>query len=142
MTSVSHGHLVPDAPLPGPADPARLIMAYPVVTVDAGATLSEAAEALISDEVGAAVVTGHGPVGLISERDIVRVVAGGGDVNTVQVSEVMSIPLVWIGPDDPIRAAADVMLEADIRHLPVGDGRRLVGMLSVREVLGALAVGG
>jgi CBS domain-containing protein len=142
MTSVAQGHLVPDAPLPGPADPARSIMAFPVVSVDAGATLREAAEALICDEVGAAVVTSQGPVGLLSERDIIRVVAGGGDVNAVHVSEVMSIPLVYVGPDDPIQDAAAVMLEADIRHLPVGDGHRLVGMLSVREVLGALAVGG
>jgi CBS domain-containing protein len=141
MTLVAQGHLVPDAPLPGPADPVRSIMAWPVVTIDAGATLSEAAEALVLDEIGAVVVTGQEPVGLLSERDIVRVVARGGDVTAVQASEVMSIPIIWIGPDDPIQAAADAMLEADIRHLPVGDGRRLVGMLSVREVLGALAVG-
>jgi CBS domain-containing protein len=117
-------------------------MAWPVVTIDAGATLSEAAKALVLDEMGAVVVTGHGPVGLLSERDIVRVVASGGDLTAVQASEVMSIPIIWIGPDDPIRNAADVMLEADVRHLPVGDGSRLMGMLSVREVLGALAVGG
>jgi CBS domain-containing protein len=142
MTAVAHGHVVPDAPLPGPGDPVRSIMTWPVVTIEAGATLSEAAEALVLDEIGAVVVTGQSPIGLLSERDIIRVVAVGGDVTAVQASDVMSIPLIWIGPNDPIQDAADLMLEADIRHLPVGDGRRLVGMLSVREVLGAFAAGG
>lgn len=85
-----------------------------------------------------AVVDGAGrPVGIFTERDLVRAVADGLDLRT-PLGRLASRDLVTVDPRESIPAAAMKMIEHGIRHLPVVEGERLVGMISIRDVLRAL----
>ena len=128
----------PSPVLPAPSDPVRLLMSAPVATVDVGASVRDAAEELMVDEVGVVLVTGQGPVGLLSERDVLTLVATGADLDVTQVGDVMSTDLLWARPDDPIRTVSELMIDAGLRHLPIGDGRHPVGIVSLRDVVGVL----
>lgn len=120
-----------------------MVMRGPVVArVDQSLTLREVAEELAADEVGAVLVDGpRGPLGVVSERDIVTVLATGGDPEAHQAGEAMSPDIVWASANESIGAVARRMCEAGIRHIPIGDGRHVVGVVSMREVLGALVTG-
>jgi len=126
-------------------DSLRILMHRPAVEVLPDTTLRSAAGTLADESVGVAVVRGHqtpGPgtraVGLVSERDIVRALAEGADPDTATAGDVMTADLASASPDESISVAAARMLESEIRHLPVVDGDRVVGVVSMRDVLEAL----
>ena len=122
-----------------PSDPVRMIMSTPVATVDRGSTLLDVAGELLADEVGAVLVSsGPGPVGLLSERDLITVAATGDDLAVVQAGQAMTADLTWAAPETSIREVGVLMLEAGVRHVPVGDGRKAVGVVSARDVLAVL----
>jgi CBS domain-containing protein len=122
-----------------PSDPVRMIISTPVATVDPGSTLLDVAGELLADEVGAVLVSsGPGPVGLLSERDLITVAATGDDLAVVQAGQAMTADLTWAAPEASIREVGVLMLEAGVRHVPVGDGRRAVGVVSARDVLAVL----
>jgi CBS domain-containing protein len=122
-----------------PSDPVRMIMSTPVATVDPGSTLLDVAGELLADEVGAVLVSsGPGPVGLLSERDLITVAATGDDLAVVQAGQAMTADLTWAAPEASIREVGVLMLEAGVRHVPVGDDRRAVGVVSARDVLAVL----
>lgn len=121
-----------------PSDPVRLLMATPVATVDVGASVREVAEELMADEVGAVLVTGGGPVGLLSERDVLTLVANGTDAESTQAGDVMTSDVIWARPDDRIGAVAELMIDAAVRHVPVGDGHHVLGIVSLRDVVSVL----
>jgi CBS domain-containing protein len=124
---------------PRPSDPVCMIMSAPVATVDPGDTLLEVAGELLADEVGVVLVSsGRAPVGLLSERDLVTVAATGDDLAVVQAGQAMTADLTWAAPEASIREVGVLMLEAGVRHVPVGDGRRAVGVVSARDVLAVL----
>jgi CBS domain-containing protein len=115
------------------------IMSWPVATIDHEATLQEAAESLADDNVGVLLVLRDRAVaGLLSERDVVLPVAAGTNLTHLHVGEVMAGELVTVTPGDTVLAAARLMVEADVRHLPVLDGGLIAGMLSIRDVVPAL----
>jgi len=123
-----------------PSDPLRAILIRPVATVDVGESLAAVAETLAANELGALVVlTAHGPVGIVSERDLVRFVAAGVDLRHVEAGDAMTAELVCAGEDDTVATAAARMLRGGIRHLPVTRDGRLVGMVSMRDVLAVMA---
>ena len=126
------------APSVLPSDPVRLIMAVPVATVDVSVSLREVVEQLAADEVGALLVTGDGALGVLSERDVIAVISGGGDLATVQAGDALNSDLLWVRPDTSIQDAAALMLDGGVRHLPIGDGRNAIGIVSIRDVLGVL----
>lgn len=88
-------------------------------------------------KVGALLVT-EGPryLGVVSESDLVRrVLAVGGDANHVRVADVMQAPIITIEIDRSAHEASDLMAERGIRHLAVTEDGKIVGMLSVRDLL-------
>jgi len=116
------------------------IMSWPVATIDHNATLEDAAEALAADQIGVVLVLRDGALaGLLSERDVVAHVAVGADTSHVTVGEAMAADLVTVPPDATVAAAATAMLEADVRHLPVLDGKLIAGVLSMRDLVAVLA---
>jgi len=120
-------------------DPVERVMAWPVATVPAEASLLEVAEALAADEVGALVVLeAHRLAGVISERDVVAHLASGADPEHVTAGEAMATDLVTVGPKDSVLEAGRRMREAGLRHLPVIGEGAVVGMLSVRDVADVL----
>ena len=76
-------------------------------------------------------------VGIITERDIVRkCFAGGTDCSKFKVQDVMSRKVVIGSPGDDLDYAISVMKNERIRHLPIVDDHRVIGMISMRDLLG------
>jgi CBS domain-containing protein len=122
-----------------PMSRVRAVMMWPVAIVDGGATLTEVAEALAAEEIGALCVTEEGRLaGIVSERDVVAHVAAGADPAHLTAGDVMSTELVTASPDDSILLAARAMQEAQVRHLPVVDGSRIAGIVSMRDLFTVL----
>lgn len=125
-----------------PHGPVSAIMSWPVATIDHDATLEAAAEALAADDIGVLLVLREGdPAGIVSERDVVAHVAAGADLTHLSVGEVMAGDLVTVQAETSVLAAARSMIEADVRHLPVLQGRLIAGMVSIRDVVPVLLDG-
>ena len=123
---------------PGPDDAVRDLVQRGTVTVPPSATLRDAAVVMEREEVGAVVVVADGrAAGVLSERDIVRAVANGDDVDDDRAEDIMAVDVVTIGLDATVAEAADVMEAGNIRHLPVTDDDKVVGVVSIRDILAA-----
>jgi CBS domain-containing protein len=108
-----------------------------VARVAADATVADVATALVTNEVGAVVVGGDElPAALISERDVVRVVAGGEDPASVPAIDVASTKLVWCDADATVDEVAVRMMDRYIRHILIEQDGRLLGIVSARDLLG------
>ena len=109
----------------------------PVVRVAADATVADVAEAIISREVGVVVVgDDERPAALVSERDVVRVVAAGNDPASVPALDVASKKLVWCGADATVDEVAIRMMDRYVRHVLVERDGELAGIVSARDLLG------
>ncbi|HEY77693.1 MAG TPA: CBS domain-containing protein [Dehalococcoidia bacterium] len=110
------------------------------VSVGPNETIAAAIEKLVEHDRGSLPVCNNKGelVGIITERDIVRKFLTRKDASTpkTKVAEVMSTQVVIGSPDDDASYAITVMKEKRIRHLPVVDSRKLVGMISMRDLLG------
>lgn len=115
----------------------RDLMTTDVVTVDADASLAEAARSMLSAGVGSVIVTRDGtPTGIVTESDALA--AGAvADVpfEGIDLAEVMSEPLVTIEPDITVRAAVERMDAEDVKKLTVLDGMTLLGILTMTDVV-------
>jgi len=127
------------------AIPVREIMSRPVITADADLDVFTAAKKMISVNVGSLIVMrGGGPVGILTERDIVKkVVAVAADPREVVVEKIMSSPLIVIGPDASLRDAAFQMLKAGVKRLPVVSNEGgLLGIITDTDLVsGSSSVG-
>jgi CBS domain-containing protein len=85
------------------------------------------------------VLDGEDLVGIITERDILKAVATGARLDDSRIAEVMTKDLVTVAPGTSLREAAKVMADRWIRHLPVVDHGKLVGVISQRDLAGVLA---
>jgi CBS domain-containing protein len=112
----------------------RLLQAGPADSVRAASRRMAAAG------VGSvAVCDGPRLLGILTERDVLRLAGDGADLDRVQVEEAMTRQVVTISPDADLLAAARLMGERQIRHLPVVEGENVLGMVGIRDVLAALA---
>ncbi len=103
-------------------------------------TLAEAAAKMWKQQTGSLlVVDGDDLVGIITERDILKAVAQGTPLDRTTIAEAMTKDPVTVGPGTSLREAAKVMADRWIRHLPVVDGGKLVGVISQRDLAGVLA---
>ncbi|MGH2654007.1 MAG: CBS domain-containing protein [Actinomycetota bacterium] len=115
------------------------IMTQAAVTDRPDDDLAAAARKMWEQQTGSLLVLqGEDLVGIITERDVLRAVATGTPLDT-PVSEVMSKELITVEPGTSLREAARVMTERWIRHLPVLESGRLVGVVSQRDLAGVLA---
>jgi CBS domain-containing protein len=105
--------------------------------IEPGATMFDALEALARPEVGALMVMTHDKlVGVISERDYTRKVAlQGRNSKEVLVAELMTADVLTVTPSSRTRECMTLMSQKRIRHLPVVDGERVVGMISIRDLM-------
>ncbi|BCW93337.1 MAG: CBS domain-containing protein [Acidobacteriota bacterium] len=108
-----------------------------VYTVAPGATVLEAARAMDAHNVGSLlVVDGDKPVGIFSERDLMRrVVVAGKDPAKVKVREVMSRDVWVVEPDTRVKEAMAIMTERRCRHLPVVEKGKVVGLISIGDLV-------
>ncbi len=106
------------------------IMTKEVVTIDTNKTVFEAAELMTSKSLGCLVVVIKAfPVGIITERDIVRRIVAKRASPDVKVVEIMTKKLITIDPDTSLKEAARVMSTNKIRRLPVLKNNKLVGIV-------------
>jgi len=77
-------------------------------------------------------------VGIISERDLIRAVARGEDIQARRVSEVMTRKVIVASPQDDIESVMQTMTFKRFRHLPVLDKGKLVGIVSIGDIVKAL----
>jgi CBS domain-containing protein len=109
-----------------------------VTTVSAGASALVVAQRLRGQRIGAMLVSddGHSIEGIISERDLAYGLAThAGNLPNVPVSELMTKEVITCSPRDSVSEIAKVMTQQRIRHLPVKDGDRLVGIITIGDVL-------
>lgn len=120
--------------------PVSTIMRSKVVTVDRNLKISQVVHEMTAKSIGAVVVTEDGkPVGIFSERDLLkRVVARGLNMDQMSVHMVMSPKLVTVTPAETVGAAGYQMHSMNLRHIPVVENGQLLGILSIRDILGAL----
>ncbi|WP_191907954.1 cyclic nucleotide-binding/CBS domain-containing protein [Nocardioides cynanchi] len=122
-----------------PSDPVRTVMMWPVATVETDASMTQVAEALSADEIGALCVVEHGALaGIVSERDAVTHLAAGANPAHMTAGEMMSSDLITVGPEDSVLSVARMMREAQVRHLPVVDDDQIAGIVSIRDVFNVL----
>ena len=127
-----------DTTFHGPGASVRTYLTADVVTVAPTASLRETAFTMAQANVGVLVVgTAKHVAALVSERDVVRAVADGVDLDGTTAADVASTELFWIDADDTVGDAAEEMMEDYVRHVLVRDRRGLVGILSMRDVLSA-----
>jgi CBS domain-containing protein len=106
------------------------IMTKDVITIETSKTVFEAAELMSDKAVSCLIVVIKGfPVGIITERDIVRRIVAKRGSPDVRVTEVMSKTLITVEPETSLRDAARVMLTNKIRRLPVLKNNCLVGIV-------------
>ena len=108
-----------------------------VVTVSADAPVRDAVDLLAGRRIGVVVVLDGGEVaGILSERDIIYCLASEGSaVLDLPASRVMTAPAVTVGPQVSVLAALSDMSKRRIRHLPVVDGGRLAGLVSIGDLV-------
>src|ERR687898_821964 len=116
-------------------------MTNATVTDSTVGSLSEAADLMWRQQTGSLVIVDGGEiVGMLTERDVLRTIAIGKDVDSAVVGDVMTRDVVTTTPDTSVRDAARIMAQHWFRHLPVvDDSGRLVGIVSQRDVTGVFA---
>jgi len=112
------------------------VMVREVITIDENSTVKEAAEVMNKFEIGCLIAVRKGKaIGMITERDLLkRVVAEARDATETEVKDVMSSPLVVVEPSVELEEAVKLMFQMKIKKLPVVDGKRLVGLITLTDI--------
>jgi len=113
----------------------RDIMTEDVLAVAPEDTLGEVATKMTERGVGSVVVADFGRIiGVLTERDIMRAVAARTHSSDARVREWMTADPITATADTPVEEAAQTMFDHGFRHLPVVDGERAIGIVSIRDV--------
>lgn len=116
----------------------RIYMADAVASIDPEATMQDVVDELEADEVGLLLVgTADQVVGVVSERDVVRMLAARRDPALTKAIDVASTNPVWCETTATVHEVAELMMEQYVRHVLVGENGKLVGIVSARDLLGA-----
>lgn len=115
---------------------------HDVLTITESKSVLAAAEVLVEHNIGGLVVMeGERATGIVTKRDILRVTARRpGELDSIQVGEVTTRDLITAKPEDQLLQMMDVMAENKIRHLPILEGDRLAGIISIGDLVNACRV--
>ena len=119
------------------------LMKTDMVTVNPDDSVADAAKVMSQNKVGAVLVIEGGDIrGILSERDIVgRIVATGADPAATKVSDIATTQVVAVDSRTHVRKCAEMQLAMDVRHLPVTEDGKPVGILSSRDFLAYVVEG-
>jgi CBS domain-containing protein len=108
-----------------------------VATIEAGASLQQAAAELAHRKIGALLVMEGGRIaGILSERDIIGCLAAhGSGLNDRTVADAMTADVITVEPSTPVLAALALITRRRVRHLPIVDGGALVGIVSIGDLV-------
>jgi citrate synthase len=112
------------------------VMSRPPVTATPSETIADATGRMRDHRVGSVVVVdGERAIGILTERDLVRFAASGADASATKVSEWMTDDPDCVAPGIEVAEAWKSLAEHGYRHIPVVDGQRLVGIVSMRDLV-------
>jgi CBS domain-containing protein len=115
------------------------VMSMRVVTVKPDDSVQVAIARMLEENVGSvAVCTQNELVGIFTERDVLRMAGEGSGFGDALVGDVMTRSPVTVSPDDDVLAAARLMSERRIRHLPVVEMGNVLGLVGIRDVMRTL----
>jgi IMP dehydrogenase len=109
-----------------------------IVSIDAESSVEDAIRSIHTRKISAIMVTDHGKTaGIFTERDVVRsyIASGGKSFKELKVKDYMVSNLIVAVPDDEIENISAIMVEKNIRHLPVLESGKVIGMLSIRDII-------
>jgi len=109
-----------------------------IVSIDADSSVEDAIRSMHARKISALMVTDQGKtVGIFTERDVVRsyIASDGKGFKEMKVRDHMVSNLIIAVPEDELNDISAIMVEKNIRHLPVFENNRVVGMLSVRDIV-------
>lgn len=109
-----------------------------IITIEGESSVEDAIRSMHARKISALLVIENGkPTGIFTERDVVRcyISTEGRPFREVQIKDAMTTDLIVAEPDDELSNIMSVMVQKNIRHLPVADKGRIVGMLSIRDVI-------
>lgn len=120
--------------------PVSSLVGDEIITVTADTTIDAVARMLEDAGIGIVAVGQPSSIdGVVSERDIVRLVAQGGDPKTVTAGEIMTKELVWCRDSSSVPEVANEMFDRYVRHVLVTSDEGLIGIVSARDILGVYA---
>jgi CBS domain-containing protein len=112
------------------------IMTGQVYTTTSDAPVAQVAASMLKGRFGSAIVMdGSWLSGIFTERDVLRAAASGADLTSSPVSEWMTNDPVTADADMDAAEATEIMMSRGFRHLPVVDGKTLIGIVSLRDIL-------
>ena len=116
------------------------VMTKAVVMDSSEETLAEAAARMREQQTGSLLVMdSERLLGIFTERDLLKAVASGLDPKQATIKDIMTTDLVTVEPSTTLREAAHIMASKWIRHLPVVDQEKVVGVISQRDLTGVVA---
>ena len=119
-----------------PQDPISTLVIWEPLYVEPNSTLRTLANRLVAEQVGALLVDEPGSgLSIVAERDVVEALADGADPDEVWAADVSTRAVRVARPSDSIAQVGLEMLDADVRHIVLTEGDRVVGVVSVRDVL-------
>jgi CBS domain-containing protein len=120
----------------------RVLMQTTMETIASERTVLEATQIMAEKRIGSLLVLEAGDmVGIVTEPDVVRkVIAAGLPASSTNVGAVMNAPLIQIDIDDSARDASRLMAEKRIRHIAVTEDHKVVGLLSVRDLVRVVSI--
>jgi citrate synthase len=131
--SLAKGVELPDQ---SKASTVKDLMSSPVVTCSSDETVAKASQRMRERTTGSIVVTeGDRPVGILTERDLVRIAAEGTDTETARIKEWMTPNPDTCAPSESAQEAFRRLSEKNYRHIPVVDNENLVGIVSLRDLM-------
>jgi CBS domain-containing protein len=115
----------------------KKIMVEKVITVESSATVKRAAELMNANEIGCLLVVDRDkPLGIVTERDMLkRIICGSRGYKTTIIRDIMSEPLITASANMRAGGAAKLMLERNIKKLPVVENGRLEGLVTLTDLL-------
>ena len=108
-----------------------------VISISPHQTVAEAVTVLAQRRIGAVpVMDGASVLGIFSERDVIHAVeAHGAAALALKVGDVMTAPAITVSPAEPVIGALSLMTRRRVRHLPVVEGGRVIGVVSIGDLV-------
>ncbi|MBO3802328.1 MAG: CBS domain-containing protein [Candidatus Brockarchaeota archaeon] len=123
------------------SQPVERIMRAPPLTAQFSDNVSTIVDRMVTYDVGCCIImSGGGPVGIVTERDILeRVIKSGKEPSKTLAQDVMSSPVLTIDNNKPVSHALKMMRDKNVRRLAVVKGGKIVGIVTERRILDSLA---
>jgi signal-transduction protein with cAMP-binding, CBS, and nucleotidyltransferase domain len=111
-----------------------------IISIDSKAKAREAARLMVDRRIGSLIANRDGlPFGIVTERDMVKIVAGTMDPAKVTVADVMTAPLITIDSSSPLNDAARRMIEKQVKRLVVTEHEKIVGIVSQTDLVQSMS---